>query len=62
MNLLGDIVLLLEALFVLGRVENAVDLIVSLVALNCFWRHVPTKRFVVLVDVILVVQSDFDCQ
>lgn len=62
LDLLCDVVLLLEALFVLRRVKCAVGLVVSFVALDRFWRNVPTQGSVVPINVVLVVQSDFDGQ
>lgn len=62
MDLLGDIVLVLQALFVLGCVQNAVNLVIRLVALDCSLWNVPTQSTVIIVDVVLVIESDFNSQ
>lgn len=61
-DLLVDFVLIGKALFELSSIQNFVHREVLFFALECSGRHVPTKRRIVCVEVILVVNCCFDSQ
>jgi hypothetical protein len=61
-NLLVDFVLIGKALFELSSIQDFIHREVLFFALEWSGRHVPTKRRVVCINVILVVNCSFDSQ